>query len=196
MRRYEAGLIERALKEAGGVVGRAARLLGIGRQSLDTMLHRGRHKALAHLRSPVEPRRSSLMFRDEADCPDTRAVSILLVEDDAFVADAVRTALEDEGWSVEACGDGADALERLEGGARYDVLIFDHQLPGLSGVELIRRARSTAHRQQTPVIMLSASNVESEARRAGANAFLRKPGDVPKLAETIARLLARKSRQH
>jgi two-component system chemotaxis response regulator CheY len=196
VRRYEAQLIERALREAGGVVTRAAQLLGIGRQSLDTMLRRGRHKALEHLRTPVEPRRSSLMFRDEVDCPDTRAVSILHVEDDAFVADAVRMALEDEGWSVETCVDGADALERLESGARYDVLIFDNQLPGMGGVELAGQARAMAHRQQTPIIMLSASEVESEARRAGANVFLRKPGDVPTLAETIARLLARKSMQH
>ena len=190
--RFEARIIERALREAGGVVARAAQLLGIGRQSLDTMLHKGRHKALAHLRTPVEPRRSSLMFRDEEDCPDTRAVSILHVEDDAHVADAVRTTLEDEGWSVETCADGAAALERLESGARYDVLVIDNQLPGLDGVELIRRTRALAHRQQTPIIMLSGDEVEMEARRAGANTFLRKPGGMSAIAETVARLLARK----
>lgn len=193
--RFEARLIERALREAGGIVARAAQLLGIERQSLDAMLHKGRHKALAHLRTPVEPRRRSLMFRDEVDCPDTRAVSILHVEDDATVADAVQTALADEGWAVETCRDGAEALERLESGARYDVLIFDNQLSpgGMDGVELIRRTRALAHRQQTPIIMLSGnSDVEMLARRAGANAFLRKPADMSLIAETVARLLARK----
>jgi CheY-like chemotaxis protein len=193
VRRYEARLIERALRETGGVVARAAQLLGIGRQSLDTMLHRGRHKALAHLRTPVEPRRSSLMFRDEEDCPDTRAVSILHVEDEATVADAVQMILDDEGWSVQACINGTEALEKLTGSARYDVLIVDNQLPGLDGVELIRRTRALAHRQQTPIIMLSGNDdVEMPARRAGANAFLRKPADMPHLAETVARLLTRK----
>ncbi|MDQ3802649.1 MAG: response regulator [Acidobacteriota bacterium] len=194
--RFEARLIERALREAGGVVARAAQLLGIERRSLDAMLHKGRHKALAHLRTPVEPRRSSLMFRDEVDCPDTRAVSILHVEDEATVSDAVQMTLGDEGWSVETCADGSIALEKLAGGARYDVLIIDNKLPGLNGIELIRRTRTLAHRQQTPIIMLSGDDVEMPARRAGANAFLRKPGDMPLIAETVARLLARRSKQH
>ncbi|MBV9928414.1 MAG: response regulator [Acidobacteria bacterium] len=190
--RYEARLIERALKDASGIVSRAAQLLGIRRQSLNSMLHEGRHKELAHLRAPVEPRKSSLMFRDEVDCPDTRAVSVLHVEDDALVADAVRVTLEGEGWAVETCKDGATTLERLQSGGRYDVLIFDNNLPDTNGMELIRRTRALAHRQQTPIIMLSGDEVEMQAKRAGANAFLRKPGDVQAITETVARLLARK----
>ena len=190
--RFEARLIERALRDAGGIVSRAAQLLGIDRSSLDAMLHRGRHKALEHLRTPVEPRRSSLMFRDEVDCPDTRPVSVLHIEDEPLVANAVRMTLEGEGWSVETCATGVAALEKLESGARYDVLIFDNRLPDTNGIELIRRTRALAHRQQTPIIMLSGDDVEMQARRSGANAFLRKPEDMPTLAETIARLLARK----
>jgi Bacterial regulatory protein, Fis family len=67
VRRYEARLIQRALRDAGGVVTRAAQLLGIERRSLDAMLRKGRHRALANLRTPVEPRRRSLMFRDEVE---------------------------------------------------------------------------------------------------------------------------------
>ena len=197
VRRYEARIIERALREAGGVVSRAAELLGIGRQSLDSMLKgRGRHRALAQLRAPVEHRRSSLMFREELDCRELRVVCVLHVEDDRLVADAVNKALHDEGWSVETCADGTSALEKLESGERFDVLVFDNNLPDTSGVELIRQARALAHRQQTPIVMLSGDEVEMEARRAGANAFLRKPGDVPSIAETVARLLARKARQN
>lgn len=190
--RFEARLIERALRDAGGIVSRAAQLLGIDRSSLDAMLHRGRHKSLEHLRTPVEPRKSSLMFRDEVDCPDTRAVSVLHVEDDSLVADAVWMTLEGEGWSVETYATGAAAMDKLSSGARYDVLIFDNRLPDTNGIELIRRTRALAHRQQTPIIMLSGDEVEVQAKRAGANTFLRKPGDVQALTETIARLLARK----
>lgn len=192
VRRFESPIIERALREAGGVVARAAQLLGINRQTLDTMLRVGRHKDLLHLRTPVEPRRSSLMFRDELNCPDTRAVSVLHVEDDALVADGIRMTLEDEGWSVEMCGDGATALERLQSSARYDVLILDNKLPDTDGIELIRRTRALAHRQQTPIIVFSDDNVETQARRAGANAFLFKSAGTPLIAETVARLLARK----
>ena len=191
--RYEARLIERALKEARGVVSRAAELLGLSRQSLDSMLKgSGRHTALARLRAPAERQPRSLMFRGDEDCPETRAVVVLHVEDDSLIADSVNITLSDEGWSVETCATGAAALEKLESGERYDVLIFDNKLPDTTGIELIRRTRALAHRQQTPIIMLSGSEVEIEARRAGANKFLRKPGDVGSIPETVARLLARK----
>ncbi len=191
--RYEARIIQRALREAGGVVTRAASLLGIGRQSLESMLRgKGRHAALAQMRIPVEHRRSSLMFRGDEDCPETRAVVVLHVEDEATVAEPVSMVLHDEGWSVETCADGAAALERLESGERFDVLIFDNNLPNINGIELIRRTRALAHRQRTPIIMLSGGEVEMEARRAGANYFLPKPGGIASLAETVARLLARK----
>ncbi|MBV9925645.1 MAG: tetratricopeptide repeat protein [Acidobacteria bacterium] len=197
VRRYEARIIERALREAGGVVSRAAALLGIGRQSLESMLKgKGRHKALAQLRTPVEHRRSSLMFRDEVDCPELRAVCVLHVEDDRLVADAVNISLHDEGWSVETCATGAAALEKLRSGERFDVLIFDNNLPDTNGIELIRQMRALAHRQQTPIIMLSGDDVEPDARRAGANVFLRKPDDLSVISENVARLLARRARQN
>jgi CheY-like chemotaxis protein/tetratricopeptide (TPR) repeat protein len=191
--RYEARLIERALREAGGIVARAAELLGIRRRSLDAMLRgRGRHKALAHLRLPVEHHPRSLMFRGDEDCPETRAVCVLHVEDDHLVSEPVSMLLHDEGWSVETCTTGAAALEKLESGERFDVLVFDNHLPDTNGVELIKHTRALAHRQQTPIIMLSGDEVEEKARRAGANAFLRKPDDVTSIPETVARLLARK----
>lgn len=189
LRRHEARLIERALRDAGGVVARASRLLGIKRQNLDAKLHQ-HYRHLLHLRPPVVPRKSSLMFRDEC-CNAAQPVTILHVEDHQMVADAVRYALETEGWLVEGCDNGAAALAKIESGAHYDLLILDNELPGIGGIELITRTRALAHRQRIPIIMLSASDVERDARRAGASAFLRKPQEIPALAETIARLLAR-----
>lgn len=120
---------------------------------------------------------------------DTR-VTILYAEDDALLRSTVAELLADEGWRVEACADGECALARLEGGARYDLLLLDNQLPGATGLELARRARSLAHRRGVPIVLLSASDCAREALRAGADAFLRKPQDVGALAETIKRLLA------
>ncbi len=133
------------------------------------------YDSVRQLRVPVEHRRSSLRFREELNCPELRAVCVLHTEDDRLVADAVNITLHDEGWSVETCLNGAVALEKLRGGDRFDVLIFDNNLPDTSGIELIKQTRALAHRQQTPIIMLSGDDVEPEARRAGANAFLRKP---------------------
>ncbi|MDT7809205.1 MAG: hypothetical protein QOJ70_3018, partial [Acidobacteriota bacterium] len=192
VRRYEARLIEGALRGSGGIVARASQMLGLTRQSLDSMLHR-RHRRLLPLRTPAEPRRSSLMFR-EGEQDETRRVQILHVEDDDIVAGLVEEMLKDEGWRVATLTDGAAALREIEGGAHYDLMIIDNCLPGVSGLELVYRARALEHRQQVPVIMLSASDIERDARRAGASIFLRKPEDVPVLAETVARLLARVSR--
>ena len=84
---------------------------------------------------------------------------------------------------------GAEARGRISGRGHYDLLLLDNQLPGVSGIELLRHARSLSHRRRTPVIVLSASEVETEAWRAGADAFLKKPDDMGAIAGTIKRLL-------
>jgi len=157
VRRYEARLIEGALRETGGVVSRTAQLLGLTRQSLDSMLHR-RHRRLRPLRTPTEPRRSSLMFREDDPAQEGRAVRILHVEDDALVANVVGETLRDEGWRVSTYTDGVAALAEIESDAHYDLMILDNHLPGVGGLELLSRARQLAHRQQVPIIMLSAAD--------------------------------------
>ena len=114
---------------------------------------------------------------------------ILLVEDSQFVADAVKETLEGEGWRVEMCADGYVASLLIKSDRRYDLIILDKELPNLSGLELTRRARELPHRKETPIIMLSASECVRDALLAGANLFLRKPQDIGKIVETVARLL-------
>ena len=135
------------------------------------------------------------MFREDNTAQESRAVHILHAEDDALVANVVREALRDEGWRVSTFTDGAAALAEIESDAHYDLLILDNHLPGVNGLELLSRARRLAHRQQVPIIMLSAADEWREARRVGATAFLRKPEDMHALTETIARLLARRLKQ-
>jgi two-component system chemotaxis response regulator CheY len=116
-------------------------------------------------------------------------LTILYAEDHRVVAHIVNETLEAEGWCVVLCYDGAVAVRRLASVANYDLLIFDNDLPNVNGLELVRYAREFPHRKQTPIIMLSASEYEREARQAGANEYLRKPQDVGKIVETVARLL-------
>ncbi len=116
-------------------------------------------------------------------------LTILHAEDDRIVADAVRVALEAEGWRVVTCPDGAAALNELASPARYDLLITDHDLPRLTGLDLIDCAGMLRHRARLRVLMLTASDCEREARRAGVAAFLQKPAGVTELVPTIKRLL-------
>ncbi len=106
------------------------------------------------------------------------------------MADAVRNALEAAGWNVLTCADGAEAMRVLTSGEPFDLLIFDNDLPGHSGIELMRYGRTLTHRQSVPFVMFSASDVEREAWGAGADAFLRKPEDISRLPATITRLLS------
>ena len=129
--------------------------------------------------------------RPAASSAPGREFSILYAEGAAAVAEAVRETLEASGWRVEVCARGDEALRRLKGGAHFDLLILDYALQGLDGVELARHARRLPRAARTPIIMFTACEVEREARRAGVDAYLRKPRGVYSLAGTAARLLTR-----
>jgi CheY-like chemotaxis protein len=189
VRGYEARLIERALRDGGGVVSRAAHMLGLKRQRLSRLL-RTRHKRLRSALAPAAPRRARAIGKVSVE-RSAPTVSILYAEDRREVSDAVSESLELEGWRVEVCTNGLQAEQALRGGGHFDALIFDHDLPGMTGVELTRLTRSLAHRRRTPIIVFTAAEVECEARHAGADAFLRKPHDVFSIAETVTSLLAR-----
>jgi CheY-like chemotaxis protein len=198
--RYESHLIERALRDADGVVSRAAQWLGFKRHQNLVWILQNRHRELLHARTPVVPRKRSIIHpssqppRRCAEQPaDARHILILHAEDNQLIANMVKENLDAEGWSVQACADGAEAQRRIASGVRYDLLLLDNELPGVSGMELARDARQLAHRRQTPIVMLSGADCAMQARRAGADEFLRKPEDLSRLVETIARLLAVKT---
>jgi CheY-like chemotaxis protein len=191
---YEARYVRRALMDGQGSVTRAARLLGLHHHgTLAAMLEEGgRHKDLAHLRLPPEPRRQSIINRNSRrPRAKPRTINILCVEDYQVVADAVKETLEELGWTVELCADGTEVMRKIESKARYHLLILDNQLPGKDGLEIARRARQLPHRRRTPIIMLSASDVEQDALRVGVNAFLRKPQDIRRLSAMVMRFLTK-----
>ncbi|PYS92885.1 MAG: hypothetical protein DMF64_07080 [Acidobacteria bacterium] len=197
VRAYEARYIRRALVEARGSISRAARLLGFKHHASLSALLQGRHRNLAHLRTPPGTRRKrSARVRHRRRTPEAKAknppkpAKILYVEDNELVAATVKDALELEGWQVETYADGAAAFDRIMSSAPYDLLVVDYDLPGVDGLALARQGRQLPHRKDTPIIMLSASDVESAAREAGVDAFLRKPEDTGEVAATVQRLLA------
>jgi CheY-like chemotaxis protein len=97
--------------------------------------------------------------------------------------------LNAEGWRVQLCTDADTALRKLTGNEHYDVLIFDHNVPGVKGIELAERARKISSRRRTPIILVSGEDCEKDAWRAGVNAFLRKVEVIDQLPSTVKRLL-------
>lgn len=112
---------------------------------------------------------------------------VLLVEDEARLASAVRRVLEEEGHVVDWVADGADALTQALT-EEYDIVVLDVMLPGLDGCEVARRLRAKAN--TVPILMLTArDSVQDRVRGldAGADDYLVKPFA---LAELLARIRA------
>jgi two-component system OmpR family response regulator len=112
---------------------------------------------------------------------------IVLVEDNLSLAKGIENALKDQGHAVDHLDDGLDADAFLSR-QRADVAIVDVNLPRLSGIEIIRRAR--ARRDTIPMLILTARGKTSERVEgldAGADDYLVKPFDMEEL---IARLRA------
>ncbi|HSW04905.1 response regulator transcription factor [Aquabacterium sp.] len=112
---------------------------------------------------------------------------ILLIEDNAELVLTLRQSLAALGIAAEACGDGhqADALLREHA---FDIVVLDLALPGLSGLQLLRRLRERG--DSVPVLVLTASGDTHDrvlGLNAGADDYLPKPFD---LAELEARLRA------
>jgi two-component system OmpR family response regulator len=116
---------------------------------------------------------------------------ILIVEDDSGIAQEVAGELSARGYGVTHVANGLDALrEAMEGG--YSLLVVDRMLPGLDGVEVIRRLREENLR--VPVLVLSAlSAVDDRVRglKAGGDDYLTKPFALSELAARVEALLRR-----
>lgn len=124
----------------------------------------------------------------ESDTPGGR---VLVVEDDADIADVLRRSLRNEGYEVRTSGDGVEALD-IAAGFIPDLVVLDLGLPGLDGVEVCRRLRSDG---DVPILMLTARS-ETEDRVAGldsgADDYLVKPFERKELLARIRALLRRR----
>ncbi|MFP5478205.1 MAG: response regulator transcription factor [Alphaproteobacteria bacterium] len=100
---------------------------------------------------------------------------VLLVEDEANIAEAIRFILTRDGWRVSHLVDGAQALAQVRQDPP-DLLILDHMLPGMSGLEVLAALRADPGTRSLPVMVLTARGRDREAaERAGADRFMSKP---------------------
>ena len=116
---------------------------------------------------------------------------ILYVEDDAFVARMAKRRLESDGFEVTIADDGNTGLDLGKSGD-FDIILLDHMLPGMSGVEILKQLSPG----ETPVVMVSGSSelsVVVEAMRMGAADYVIKETDgsyLDLLPRTVNRVLA------
>ena len=110
---------------------------------------------------------------------------VLVVEDEKHLNRIITEAMEDEGYSVDSCFNGADALDYALS-AVYDVMILDIMLPKLDGLELVRRLRRGGN--HTPVLFLTARDSVAdkvEGLESGGDYYLTKPFDFQELIAVV-----------
>ena len=118
---------------------------------------------------------------------------LLVVEDEAHLADGLRFNLEAEGHSVQVVGDGEAAMERLvHAREKFDAVVLDVMLPGIDGFELASELRKAQN--YVPVLMLTARGRPEDVLKgfaAGADDYLPKPFELPIFLARLQGLLRR-----
>ncbi|MFN0218506.1 MAG: phosphate regulon transcriptional regulator PhoB [Hyphomicrobium sp.] len=118
---------------------------------------------------------------------------IIVVEDEASLAELIRYNLESEGYDVTTATDGEEA-ELIFAEQAFDVAILDWMIPKVSGIELCRRLRKRTETANLPIILLTARGEESDRVRGlttGADDYVTKPFSVQELMARIKALMRR-----
>jgi DNA-binding response OmpR family regulator len=123
---------------------------------------------------------------------------ILVVEDEAHLAEGLRFNLEQEGYTVKVIGNGEEALERLsQNKDEFDALVLDVMLPGKDGFTVARTLRET--KNFIPLLMLTARSRPEDVLQgfeSGADDYLPKPFNLAILIARVGSLLRRKTWEH
>ena len=117
---------------------------------------------------------------------------ILVVEDEKHLNRIISEAIEDEGYSVDSCFNGLEALEYTGGDVKYDVIVLDIMMPKMDGLTFARKLRSGG--DSTPILFLTARDSISdriEGLDSGGDYYLVKPFDFKELLAVI-RVMTRK----
>ena len=117
-------------------------------------------------------------------------MKILVVDDEKLLVKGIKFNLENEGYDVNVCYDGATAVQMAAQGG-YDLIILDLMMPGLDGLEACQRIRQTS---TVPIIMLTAKSEDADKLlgfESGADDYITKPFNILELKARIRALLRR-----
>lgn len=122
------------------------------------------------------------------------AQHVLLIEDEPHIAEAIRFLLTRDGLRVSHAAEGAAALVLLRQDPP-DMVILDHMLPGMSGLEVLTALRADPQNRALPVMMLTARGRDREmAEQAGADRFMTKPFSNAEILAEVRAMLVRPGR--
>ena len=122
--------------------------------------------------------------------------NILVVDDDTGIRKVLSSILSEEGYFVQTVENGKQAIRALEK-TRFDLALIDIKLPDMEGTELLQRLKE----KQPHIVMIIITGFPTlenamETVNEGANGYVLKPFDIPKLLETIRKHLNRETAEH
>jgi CheY-like chemotaxis protein len=136
---------------------------------------------------PPDRQRTLHELRDRSEIFEARTV--LLVDDDVRNIFALNSALEARGAKVEIARNGREAVEKVQALAgKIDLVLMDIMMPEMDGYEATRRIRQDARFARLPIIAVTAKAMaddQEKCLKAGANDYLAKPIELPKLLSLI-----------
>lgn len=125
----------------------------------------------------------------------SRKMRILLIDDDKWIRDSLSLFFESEGYLFVACETGEEGLETLRN-QTYDIVIVDYKLPGMDGLEFLRRIEKS-HPGSMKVLLTAykEDKVIDEANRIGVDDFIEKPFTAKTIEESISRLAEKRKQK-
>lgn len=120
------------------------------------------------------------------------AKQIMTVDDSPSIRQIIKLSLAAGGYSIVEASDGIDALDMLLSIKNVDMFILDVNMPRMDGITLVEKLRQLPEYAKTPVVMLtteSSYDKKTAGKRAGANGWIVKPFDPPKLLKVVDMLL-------
>lgn len=119
--------------------------------------------------------------------------TILAVDDQKMMRELVRTVLEGEGHTVVLAEDGVQALSVARKQV-VDLVLSDINMPNMDGITLVNQLRAMDTYATVPILMLTTESADvkkAQAKQFGANGWLQKPFDPPRLSKAVRSTLAK-----
>jgi two-component system chemotaxis response regulator CheY len=118
--------------------------------------------------------------------------TILVVDDSVSMRQMVSFTLTGAGYAVVEAGDGKEAVGKLNGGTKPNLVITDLNMPNMDGIQLIKEIRGMAPHKFTPILMLTTESSDAkkkEGQSAGATGWIVKPFNPEQMLATIKKVL-------
>jgi len=117
--------------------------------------------------------------------------TVMVIDDSGSFRTVVKLALQKAGYTVMEAGDGKEALAKLDGSVKVNLIVCDVNMPNMDGLSFLRHVKDSPAHRFTPVIMLTTESQEAkkaEGKAAGARAWITKPFQPSQLVDAVNRL--------